>query len=183
MLTQAQYQSKLDSQSAIARKVLTIVPIQEAWTRQQIHTELHRSTQASIEGRTVDGCLRALTESGLVREHPANHFTQVRPHEKAPKVEGGQAKSIMEHVEAPPTGTEILARQEAHGHKPAFSLIDTDPAPLPSLQRMEHLADRLIETAAELDSIRKQVDAELEAAKAKTVKLDQLTALLDSLRP
>lgn len=203
-LSPAQYQSKLDSQSAIARKVLSAVPINEAWPRTQIHTELHRATQSSIEGRTVDGCLKSLVEAGLVRMLSTSPltYTQVRPHEKpakpAAKCDGNHGGPRCADPGCwnadPPTARAILARQEeaeAHvtvniSHKPVFTLAEpvakaTKREDL--LLRLQALSDRLIDTAAELESIRKQVRAELDAADAKVVKLDQLTALLDSLRP
>lgn len=191
MLTQAQYDSKLASQSAIARKVLSVVPIAEAWTRQQIHTELHRATSATIDGRTIDGCLRSLEECGLAKQPSPGRYQAIRPHEKAQK--GQEADKPVPtgivDAELPQTGAAVLARQaqvEGPRRSDAFTLFDPEPAGGSIehlLDRMGNLSDRLLETAAEIDSIRKRIRAELNGALAKSAKLDELTKLLDSLRP
>lgn len=208
-LSPAQYQSKLDSQSAIARKVLSVVPLAEAWSREQIRAEIRRQSGAGIENRTVDGCLHNLEEAGLVRQVKTHHY-QATPHREKPVKANESAAKLTAKCDGnhggprcadpgcwnddPPTGRAILARQEealargaaALSPKPAFTLAEPVAKAIKRedlLLRLETLSDRLIDTAAELDSIRKQVRAELEAADAKVVKLDQLTALLDSLRP
>lgn len=187
VLTPAQHQSKLQSVSAVAKKVLEAVPIADAWSRAQIRDELRRMTTSAIDGRTVDGCLSALETAGLVRQHPPHHFTQIRPHEKAEKPQKAKGEAYAQSPETPPTGTEILARQaEVEKRGPVFTLAEPVRAAAKRedlLERLLTLSDRLVETAAELESIRKQIRAELETADAKVVKLEQLTALLDSLRP
>lgn len=207
-LSPAQYQSKLDSQSAIARKVLSVVPLAEAWSREQIRAEIRRQSGAGIENRTVDGCLHNLEEAGLVRQVKTHHY-QATPHREKPVKANEPAAKLTTKCDGnhggprcadpgcwnadPPTARAILARQEAEARvtcdlppKPVFTLAEpvakaTKREDL--LLRLQALSDRLIDTAAELESIRKQVRAELETADAKVVKLDQLTALLDSLRP
>lgn len=187
MLNQAQYDSKLASVNAIARKVLQSVPIQESWSRQKIKAEMHRVTQATIDGRTIDGCLRVLRETGLIRETSPDYFIQVRPHEKAPKAERMQAHDHHEQEGPDPilegSGTAINLTEAARAGA-AFTLIESvsgrdsfDPE-----VRLGVLSDRLIEIASELESIRKRVGENLAAANAKGAKLSQLTELLDSLR-
>ena len=56
-----------NSLSGISRKVYMAIPIGELWTRRQISAELFRqgiTAQVSV----VDGCLRSLVDSGVVRE-------------------------------------------------------------------------------------------------------------------
>lgn len=187
MLTPAQHQSKLQSVSAVAKKVLEAVPIAEPWTRAKIRDELRRMTTSAIDGRTVDGCLAALEAAGLVRQHPPHHFTQIRPHEKAEKPQKAKVEAYAQSPESLTAEAEaITQREQVEQRIPAFTLAEPVRASTKRddlLQRLLALSDRLIETAAELESIRKQIRAELEAADAKVVKLDQLTALLDSLRP
>lgn len=58
----------LRGQHAIARKVFELVPIQDAWDSKQIQAALQRTTRCSMDFRTLQGCLRALRESGLISE-------------------------------------------------------------------------------------------------------------------
>lgn len=68
MLTPAQHQSKLQSVSSVARKVLEAVPISEAWRSASIREELHRMTDSTIDAHTINGCLATLVKTGLVSE-------------------------------------------------------------------------------------------------------------------
>lgn len=71
----------LNAQSAIAKKVFEVVPIQEAWTSQEVAGALQHQTRSSIQFRTLQGCLNTLKEAGLVSEPKPGHFQQVAPRE------------------------------------------------------------------------------------------------------
>lgn len=212
MLSQAQYDSKLASQSALARKVLNAVPASERWCRTQIRNEVFRMTHSGIEGRTVDGCLKGLIEAGLVREHHTSPLTysQIRPHEKKPCAASAEdvaqpvavvhgwpgkeasppiAAQVMTSAEKPPiVAPEVIAHlqdAERKGQQATFTLIEEPDM----FARLDSLAERLLEAATELEAIRKETrakfdesQAKLEEALAKGAKLDELTQLLDSLR-
>ncbi|WP_454737617.1 hypothetical protein [Cupriavidus necator] len=74
-ISSARQELLLRGQTAIARKVFELVPIQDAWESKQIHVALQRTTRCSMDYRVLQGCLRALRESGLVFE-PKNGLYQ-----------------------------------------------------------------------------------------------------------
>jgi hypothetical protein len=74
------YEALLASQSAVARRVLSAVPLQEVWPSRRIYQELVR-TGGARNVRIVEGCLNTLVDSGLVNEHPRGHFIRVSPKE------------------------------------------------------------------------------------------------------
>lgn len=103
--TVARQKELLNAQSAIARKVFEVVPIQDAWTNQAIASALQQQTRSSIQFRTLEGCMRALREAGLVTEPKSGHYQQVMPREsyKAMKTE-----PEIELVSAPTSAVEML---------------------------------------------------------------------------
>ena len=75
------YNAITDGLSSVARKVLTCVPIKDSWSVTQIHSELTRSTSSHLDRHTLLGCLKALKDSGLVKERPGSLFQQIQPPE------------------------------------------------------------------------------------------------------
>jgi hypothetical protein len=73
-----------EAQTGVARKVLSAVPIVEAWTSKQIMMEVMRSG-SSIDPRTVDGCIATLVDAGLVKRFTAGTYQRVAPKPEAPK--------------------------------------------------------------------------------------------------
>lgn len=56
--------------------------MQEAWTASAISYAMQQQTRASIQFRTLQGCLNTLKEAGLVSEPMQGCFQQVTPREK-----------------------------------------------------------------------------------------------------
>lgn len=65
-----------DSQTGIAKKVLAAVPIQSPWEVRKIVAEIAR-TGPMPDKRIVEGCLRSLCDSGLIRESPFGFFQRI----------------------------------------------------------------------------------------------------------
>lgn len=78
-ISDAKHKELLAAQSAIARKVFEVVPIQQAWTSQAIGGALQQQTRASIQFRTLEGCLNTLLEAGLICEPKKGLFQRVTP--------------------------------------------------------------------------------------------------------
>lgn len=72
-----------ENQTGIAKKVLAAVPIQSAWEVRKILAELAR-TGPMPEKRIVEGCLRSLCDSGLIRESPFGFFQRIEIKEELP---------------------------------------------------------------------------------------------------
>ncbi|HDR9093358.1 hypothetical protein QZM46_17600 [Burkholderia vietnamiensis] len=81
-MTPAKYQAALSGLSAIAKKVLEMVPIQEAWSRSEIAGHLLRVTKSSPDAAVIDGCLGRLKDSGLVREPSRGRYQRVEVRER-----------------------------------------------------------------------------------------------------
>ncbi|MBU9550390.1 hypothetical protein KTE50_17775 [Burkholderia multivorans] len=81
-MTPAKYQAALSGLSAIAKKVLEMVPIQEAWSRSEIAGHLLRVTKSSPDAAVIDGCLGRLKDSGLIREASRGRYQRVEVRER-----------------------------------------------------------------------------------------------------
>ncbi|WP_406805990.1 hypothetical protein [Burkholderia semiarida] len=81
-MTPAKYQAALSGLSAIAKKVLEMVPIQEAWSRSEIASHLLRVTKSSPDAAVIDGCLGRLKDSGLIREPSRGRYQRVEVRER-----------------------------------------------------------------------------------------------------
>lgn len=76
--------SLLAGQTNLARKVYEAVPIAEPWSLQEILSEMHRLGH-NITHNNTRGCLRDLSEAGLVREPSVLAFVRERVTEKPMK--------------------------------------------------------------------------------------------------
>lgn len=81
-MTPAKLEEKLRSQSNIAQKVYTVVPIKEAWSLSQINQALYRATRSQIDFNILGGCLNALREAGLIKQAQRNFYQRVEVKEK-----------------------------------------------------------------------------------------------------
>ncbi|MEB2504620.1 hypothetical protein SB394_11925 [Burkholderia sp. BCCIQ04A] len=81
-MTPAKYLAALSGLSAIAKKVLEMVPIQEAWSRSEIAGHLLRVTKSSPDAAVIDGCLGRLKDSGLIREPSRGRYQRVEVRER-----------------------------------------------------------------------------------------------------
>lgn len=154
----ARYEELERAQNGVARKVLDIVPQQEAWTAQQIHSESARLGR-HLERRVLDGCLIKLVEAGLVREPQPGRFQRVTPR---------------------PT----LVRTEAHEAPP---VVDS-PAPPGPMERRAALAAELRQLSADaealatrVDDVAVEVEEEMQKLREEGGNLRKLKDLLKSL--
>ncbi|WP_321799720.1 hypothetical protein [Burkholderia sp. BCC1988] len=81
-MTPAKYQAAVSGLSAIAKKVLDMVPIQEAWSRSEIAGHLLRVTKSSPDAAVIDGCLRRLKDAGLIREPSRGRYQRIEVRER-----------------------------------------------------------------------------------------------------
>lgn len=144
-----------DSITTTARKVLTAVPIQEAWTIHQITAELLR-TGVRMNHPVIEGCLKSLMESKLVREYSAGHYQRITPRVRL--------------VDAPEL------KQEGTVPQPTQS-----SAPKDLMERAELLAKLLRNAADEVETIALEFDKALQQAKSGNAELEQLSALIKKL--
>lgn len=132
-MNNARVQSIERGLSSIARKVLEATPVSEWWSVSVIATEVHRQHGSGPDPRVVNGCLRALVESGLVREGEANHFQRTYPRPAlVPK-----------------------PQKEAHVAKPTAAAKDPDP---PTAEQPESPIDMIAKIAASMRNLAQQLD-------------------------
>ena len=90
-MKQARLDRIIKEQTIIAQRVLNCVPKSEPWTKRKIHIEAAR--QGIQQGiKVVDGCLKSLCDSGLIKEPKPGSFVQVSATPDSPKLESVKAK-------------------------------------------------------------------------------------------
>lgn len=155
-----------ESQSSIAKKVLSAIPLNEPWTAKQVYAELGRMTGSMTDRRIVDGCINTLVESGLVKESPRGSFRRI------------EAKPEKEQ----PTPEVKLVVQ------PKFKLVEQGATPRDPLDRMAAVAasirgiGRQLEAAAtEVEETALYMQQSIESTATKSEQLDALRKLLKDL--
>lgn len=87
----------MQGQTGIAKKVYECVPISEPWRSFQVLTALRNMTGSTPDVRIVQGCLRDLVDSGLIRRTGTDHYQRIQVEKKTkpqePKM-GEPAKKI-----------------------------------------------------------------------------------------
>lgn len=161
-MTPAKYQSALTAQSAIAKKVLEMVPIQEAWSRNEIASNMRRITKSSPDVAVLDGCLARLKDAGLVRERQTGLYQRVEIRER----------EIIQVPTAKPVGSSA----------PAVESVKSPIDILSSLsERARQLATSIVMLASDIETAALTIEQGSAESNANLEKLRQLQALLKSL--
>lgn len=149
-----------EGQTGIARKVLSVIPLAEAWNIHQIVTELAR-VGSKPDWRIVDGCLMSLTDAGLIKEGPRKSFTRV----------------LIKDEPAP-------APKPEKAPTPIFKLVESK-RPFDRMaalaQRMREKANEFSAMAAEAEELALAFEEEVTKASKDGAKLKQLQELLRGL--
>lgn len=148
--------------TSIAQKVYGVVPKTEPWALPQIHAEFAR-TGGSVDRRVLQGCLRALTEAGLVNEKPGSKFmcVPVRP--------------VPEKDEK-----EVVMPEPTPAPKPATSSGLTSKLSLIAA-RANAAAESLRTLADDIELAALEIEDRLTENNADSQKLKQLQQLLKSI--
>lgn len=110
-------QNVLSSQSRLAQRVFSAVPMQAFWDVQQISTELFRLENHNLTKAEITGCLRTLVEAGLVNETASLTFrSNVKPPKECPVTvpavkNAAPKQSLMEQLFAVATTLRTAAEQ------------------------------------------------------------------------
>ncbi|MCA8226185.1 hypothetical protein [Burkholderia vietnamiensis] len=124
-MTPAKYQAALSGLSTIAKKVLDMVPIQDAWSRSEIAGHLLRVTKSSPDAAVIDGCLGRLKDAGLIREPSRGRYQRVEVRErevlKVPVQKPEEA--VNAPVEQPILPIEILSKLAERARTVATELV------------------------------------------------------------
>ena len=133
-----------------ARKVYDAVPMREPWPFSKIHNELIR-TGVRQDRHKLEGCVRQLVDSGLVRRVNNDHF-----------------------IRTPITRKEKPVKKET----PTPIEVDETPA---LIEMAGALATRLRSAANELDAIALLYEEQLKKCSDDSEKLKQLQTLLKGI--
>jgi hypothetical protein len=160
-MTPDKQKQKLAGQTAIAQKVFQAVPIAEAWAVAQISQALHRTTGARLDRHTLQGCLRALADSDLIRstEHGSLH----------------QRVAVSAAQSTPPKTKESTVTQPA---KPA---VTQQSAPASAIDVVGAATKKIRAIADELDAWALAHEEEKSRTTGEVDKLKQLKALLKEI--
>lgn len=157
----------LDGMSGVAKKVFEFVPIGEAWNSTRIGSEIARVTNATVDRKTLDGCLSALTEAKLIRETSRGLFQ--RAPEKPRMVEPLLPRLIRGDMPG------VAQDEAAQPPAPTGNALDRLAA---AAHRMRELAGEYTALANEVENIALDAEKQIEAAQQDGEKARQLRALL-----
>lgn len=129
----------LENQSAIARKVFEVVPIQEPWSSQMIFGELKKQHNTSADFHAIQGCLADLKAQGLIREVSRLRF------QRYPVTQPKMGDLIREAQEAQKTTEQTPPQKEA---ATVNAIVATPGKPVDPLSRLATLAQKVRDTAA-----------------------------------
>lgn len=143
--------------NSMAKKVLDAVPIQQAWTREQISGELHR-TGCGAGRDVVEGCLATLKERGVIKEPRHGHYQRITA-----RLTTAANDEPMTPATASPAPTAAA------------------PSSDDTLSRLANLGALLRRAADECDAIALDVEERVKEAGKDGAKLHQLQAILKGL--
>ncbi|HHF0746539.1 hypothetical protein [Pseudomonas aeruginosa] len=86
----------MQGQTGIAKKVYECVPISEPWRSFQVLTALRNMTGSTPDVRIVQGCLRDLVDSGLIRRTGTDHYQRIQVEKKTKPQEPKRSASPLE---------------------------------------------------------------------------------------
>lgn len=155
------FQSIYEGLSTVCKKVYEAVPIQDAWTAQQIKNELERrQSGVTRDAHVFAGCLNSLVHSGVVTEMPKGKFKRVKVTIK------DLTQPAQEEKEAPPvTKAEVKAT----------------PSALSTIDRLSVLALQLKSLAGEIETAALEIEEQNAVNAEGRKKLEQLQALLKGI--
>lgn len=172
-MNNARFQSILKNLTNVARKVFDAIPISEAWTTQQVRSELIRSGVAvTREYSVIEGCINNLVSSGIVIENPRGYFKRVAVNEP----DNQKRQIVPKPIQQPKTVSE--PEQMSTEEKKPFSVLDR----LAGLaNRASTLAISMKALASEIETAAIEAEQEMEKHAEGRKKLEQLQSLLKGL--
>jgi len=166
-MNESRQQQMLAGQTALARKVFEVVPIQQYWSALDIHNALKASEVSTTQFRVVRACLSELKDQGLIREPVNGHFQRTAATPK-PRKEQTMSK--------PAAQTVVSIKKTEAGALDALAALSGEVTVLADEfgRRMKVMAGRIEEVAL-------SVATEQEGNAEALGKLKQLQALLKGI--
>lgn len=159
-MTAARIRLLENQQSGVAKKVYAAVPINEIWPVKQIAFELQRQGVAR-DISIVEGCLKSLRDTGLIKEASPGHFQRVKP------------RAESEPTKKEPTmATTPVSSSQAVDPVDKLAAIGT---------KLRGLSQMFVELANDIDEAALALDEKASGNDEELAKLRQLKGLLKSL--
>lgn len=161
-MTPAKQQQLLQGTSAVARKVFEVVPIQDDWEAIQILNQLRAQTRSTIDMHVLRGCLKALKDSGLIKESSRGQYRRVDARQASPAIEE------QEKPMAKPATTSIQPATPSDGDSiELFGALASELAALADQfsTSLKGLAARLEDAALAAEQSRERLAGDLEAVR------------------
>ncbi|AJO79394.1 hypothetical protein [Pseudomonas sp. MRSN 12121] len=163
----ARQQQMLAGQTALARKVFQVVPIQQHWAALDIHRALQASKTSSAQFPAVRACLGDLKEQGLIYEPVNGHFQRAAATQKSRK-EQTMSKSA--------TQTVVSIKKTETGALDSLAALSGE-----MLLLADEFGQRMKAMSARIEEVALSVAAEQEGNAEALGKLKQLQALLKGI--
>lgn len=181
----ARQQQLLSGNTTVARKIFEFVPITDSWNPSEIATAMKRSTGSMQDIRTIDACLRALVDSGVVVETPNRGFFRRKP-VRVPDEHGVTSTHGVTSI-APPAVAIVRTATPPTPPTPAVEITPLETLALLAkrVRRVREMAlavsDECGEICTELEDVAIQIEQERDADRVKNAKFGELQALLKSM--
>lgn len=159
---------KLQGQTGIARKVWFCVPIQEAWTVQEIMIELRRNG-VNLQRKNLEGCLWTLQQDGLIKESSGRWIKESYEKKEEKQVEKPEEIQIVCKPEP---------KMETKGKVAKKSPMDIMVGLSARCQAMVKSGEELVRAA---EDAALEISEYIEDASADSQKLRQLQKILQSV--
>lgn len=167
MMKESRQRQLLEGQSSMARKVFEGVPIQEAWSENDI-VKAMRSSSMTVAVHTIRACLLDMVDAGLIRQPKSGHYQRepVQPFLRLPTDQPtNNIEPVMSTAKKPePTPLDLLGT------------VATELVLMAS-----EFAERMKALAARVEEVALQVEAQREADASTMAKVNQLKALLSDV--
>jgi len=154
--------AKLQGMSSAATKVFEVVPIQTAWSQNEIYRTLNEITRSTMDTHIFRGCLNTLKEAGLIREPSRGHFQKIAIKEKKEKDMTSPS---------PKTAPLALPTKPTKPDQPKANPLDL----------LSDIAGKLRAVADDIDSAAIAIDESIAESAENLGKLKQLQSILKSL--
>jgi hypothetical protein len=162
------------SLSSIARKVLSVIPENDAWPQKDIASELFRVTKARVDFSVLTGCLNTLVHAGFVKEPSRGLFRRVVVNGHAPEPDT-QTAPEPEPETSPANETPFVTPP-----RPAVEIHFLDKFAAAAAQ-MREFADVLVAMAETVEDAALSAQNAVDGERHKHKKLEQLRDLLKGI--
>ena len=172
----ARLQSIVKGLTGVSRKVFEMVPINEAWSVKQIHTEASR-TGHRMDVQIMTSCLNQLVEQKLIGEPTRGYFKKDQIKQEKKDMQQPKATVELVSTQLPPKAPPPNPKTE--------KVLDSTPSPILIIgqisTRVTEIIGSLTGLLNELDSAAITIEDQLAESEGKNEKLKQLQQLLKSL--